>query len=138
MAENMGNRDQTRGLQLTVLVVDDNPIYRNGLCDLVTHWDYFNVIGAASNGSAALELYREYQPDIVLMDVDMPCVAGSEAAGRILQEYPDARIVMMTVAYDDPKLLKAIAAGACGYVLKEMPGWQLQHLLLGWARRMAS
>lgn len=118
---------------VTILIVDDNTIYRDGLCDLITHWDWYSVVGQASSGAEALEMYREYRPDLVLMDVDMPVMAGAEATEMILHEFPEARIVMMSVSRDDPKLLEAIQAGACGYILKEVFSQQLQHLLRGWS-----
>jgi DNA-binding NarL/FixJ family response regulator len=129
----MTKSDQACREPVTVLVVDDNTIYRDGLCDLIAHWDGYKIIGPAGNGAEAMEMYRRNRPDLVLMDVDMPVMAGAEATEMILQEFPEARIVMMSVTRDDPTLLEAIQAGACGYILKEVFSQQLQHLLQGWA-----
>jgi two-component system, NarL family, response regulator DegU len=131
----MTNTDQAYSGSITVLIAEDNPIYRDGLCDLMAHWDSFKVTGLAGNGAEAVEMYRECRPDIVLMDVDMPVMTGAEATQQILQEFPGARIVMMSVTTDDLKLLEAIQSGACGYVLKDVSCHQLQHLLMGWAAR---
>jgi DNA-binding NarL/FixJ family response regulator len=93
----------------------------------------FQITGLAANGFEALEMYRQCQPDLVLMDVSMPMLSGTDAAQMILQEWPDAHVVMMAVMNDDHNLLEAIRLGACGYVLKDATRQQLQHLLLGYA-----
>ena len=117
----------------TLLIVDDHPIYRAGLQELIAHWDDFQVCGVAANGLEALQMYRAQQPDIVLMDVSMPTLNGAEATRLILEGYPSARIVMLAISTHDPGLLRAIEFGACGYTLKDVSAGQLHHLLRGWA-----
>jgi DNA-binding NarL/FixJ family response regulator len=116
----------------TLLIVDDHPIYREGLQELIAHWDDFRVCGVAANGREALEMYHKLQPDIVLMDVNMPVMDGAEATRLILEEFPKARVVMLAISNHDPELLEAIEFGACGYTLKDINARQLHILLRGW------
>ena len=120
---------------ITLLIADDHPIYRDGLQALIGHWDDFQISGVASNGLEALKLYRQFRPDIVLMDVHMPIMSGAEATCLILEEFPSARIVILAISNHDPELFAALEFGACGYALKEVTAQQLHHLLRGWAAR---
>jgi two-component system nitrate/nitrite response regulator NarL len=107
----------TRPIRL--LIVDDHTMFRQGLVSLLGVEATFQVVGQAADGEQALRLFEELQPDVVLMDVMMPCVDGVEAARRLLETTPHARILMLTVSDADEDLLAAIRAGACGYLLKD-------------------
>jgi len=114
-----------------ILIADDHAIFREGLRELIGHWDDFQVIGEAGNGRDALHLCRKYPPDIILMDVNMPEMGGVEATRRIRSEFPAVRVVMLTMSVDENDLFEAIKAGAQGYVLKDVHARQLHNSLRG-------
>lgn len=116
----------------TLMIADDHTLFRDGLRELISHWQDLQVVGMAVNGQQAVSIYRETKPDLVLMDLDMPVLDGLDAARLILQEFPDARIVVMVTSVRDPKLPEAIQLGASGYLRKGDVSCQLHHLLLGW------
>jgi len=101
-----------------VMIVDDHAILRAGLKLLVNSQPDLEVAGEASDGRQAVELAREFKPDIVLMDLTMPNAGGMEALQKIAAELPATRVVVLTM-HDDPAYLRSVlAAGASGYVLK--------------------
>jgi two-component system NarL family response regulator len=114
-----------------LVLVDDHILFREGMKELISHWDDFEVVGEAANGLEALELCRELLPDVVLMDVSMAVMSGVEAASRIHQELPSVRVVMLTMSEDAKDLFEAIKGGAQGYVLKNTPARRLHDLLRG-------
>jgi two-component system NarL family response regulator len=114
-----------------LVLVDDHILFREGMKELISHWDDFEVVGEAANGLEALALCRELLPDIVLMDVSMAVMGGVEAASRIHQELPSVRVVMLTMSEDAKDLFEAIKGGAQGYVLKNTPARRLHDLLRG-------
>ncbi|RDB62338.1 DNA-binding response regulator [Gordonibacter sp. 28C] len=114
-----------------VLLVDDQVLYREGLCELMHRWPEFDVVGEASNGKEAVEFCRRIAPDLVLMDVQMPIMDGVEATGIICGAHPGIAIVMLTVTDDDEHLFRALYNGARGYILKDMPSRQLRNRLQG-------
>ena len=121
-----------------VLIVDDQVLYREGLAELMRHWPEFEVVGEASNGAEAVEFCRRDMPDMVLMDVQMPVMNGIEATSVIAGAHPGANIIMLTVGVEDEVLFSALAAGAKGYVLKDMPSRQLRNRLQGAVRGEAA
>lgn len=120
-----------------LLLVDDNPVFLQLISKLLTSRG-FNVAGAAGGGQAAIEQARALQPDIILMDVEMPGVSGLEATSAIMDERPDARIVILTVAEDDSTLFDAVRRGAAGYLLKDIDIDRLGQYLDGLMRGEAA
>jgi DNA-binding NarL/FixJ family response regulator len=114
-----------------VLLVDDHSLFREGLRELIRHWDEFEVIGEAANGQEAVERCRQRAPDIVLMDIQMPVMDGVEATRLIRQEFPATAVVMLTASVEEEHLFEAISQGARGYVLKDIPARQLRDRLRG-------
>lgn len=112
-----------------VVIVDDQMLCREGLRELMGHWNEFNVVGEAANGQEALEVCRKLKPDMVLMDVQMPIMDGVEATGVITNEMPDITVIMLTVAVDDQSLFGALQNGAQGYVLKDTSSKDLRFWL---------
>ena len=100
-----------------VLLVDDHDIYRGGLRGLLVEQG-IDIVGEAATGEAALELVKEKAPNVVVMDLNMPGIGGIEATRRIATLAPLTRVVMLTMSSDQPDVLDAILAGACGYLLK--------------------
>jgi DNA-binding NarL/FixJ family response regulator len=109
----------------TILIADDHVLFREGMRNIIHHWDDFEVVGEASNGLEALNLARELLPDIVLMDIAMPVMDGILATKRIVSELPSICIVMLTTSEEEEDLLNAIACGAQGYLLKDTPSRRL-------------
>ncbi len=106
---------------IRILVVDDHPIVREGLVAILEAQDDFDVIAEGNNGAEAVDLYRRLQPDVVLMDLQMPTVDGVAAIQQIRDTSPDARIVVLTAYDTDERILQAVQAGARGYLLKGAP-----------------
>jgi DNA-binding NarL/FixJ family response regulator len=105
-------------MSISVVVVDDHQIVRDGLVALLTALDGIEVVGAAADGREALHVVAETQPDVVVMDIQMPHLDGIEATRFITGKHPDVRVVMLTMNEDDDTVLSAIRAGASGYLLK--------------------
>jgi DNA-binding NarL/FixJ family response regulator len=104
---------------LRVLVVDDHPLFRDGLRGVLALDDDLAVVGEAASGQAAIDLARSLQPDIVLMDLNMgQGLDGIEATRRIVQANPGVNVLVVTMYEDDDSVFGAIRAGARGYVLK--------------------
>jgi two-component system NarL family response regulator len=103
-----------------LLVVDDHHIVRQGLIALLTTVPEMQVVAEASDGYQALELYRQHQPDVTLMDLRMNTMNGVETTRAIRAEFPNARIIVLTTFDGDEDIYRALQAGARGYLLKGM------------------
>ncbi|MCY3733754.1 MAG: response regulator transcription factor [Chloroflexi bacterium] len=106
---------------ITVLVVDDHPIMRQGICDLLNGSGRFSVVGEAADGEEALRTAAELKPQVVVMDVIMPRTDGIEACRELMALLPDTRVMMLTAAAQEDAVIDAIAAGATGFVEKYAP-----------------
>jgi DNA-binding NarL/FixJ family response regulator len=104
--------------RIRVLVVDDHPVLREGVAVLVAQQPDLLMVGEASTGREALQQFRSTQPDVTLMDIKMPDMSGIDAIIAIRQEYPDARIVVLTTYEGDVLAWRALKAGAHAYMLK--------------------
>ncbi len=104
---------------LRILVAEDHPLFRKGMISLLSSVPDFEVVGEASTGEEAVARAAQLQPDVVLMDLQMPEVNGIEATRRILQESPSVRILVVTLFEDDDSVFMALRAGARGYILKD-------------------
>jgi DNA-binding NarL/FixJ family response regulator len=105
---------------IRMLLADDHDLFRTGLASLLSAEPDIDVIAQASGGKMAVRLARELRPNVVLMDLRMPDLSGADAARVIVDENPDIRVVMLTVAVEQDDIASAILAGACGYVLKDV------------------
>ena len=105
--------------KIKVLLVDDHAILRAGLKALLETYDDIEVIGEAANGEEAIRQTREHQPDVVVMDVMMPGMNGLTALRYILEDNPEARVLMLTQYGNKEYVLPLLEAGAAGYVLKQ-------------------
>jgi DNA-binding NarL/FixJ family response regulator len=101
-----------------ILLVDDHDLFRAGLKELVSNQPEFEVVGEARDGLEALKLARDLQPDLIVMDIQMPICDGLEATRLICTQLPGSKIIMLTVREEDENLFAAIKAGAVGYLLK--------------------
>lgn len=104
---------------LHVLIADDHPLFRKGMRALLTAAPDFRVVGEATTGQEAIELAGSLQPDVILMDLQMPGMNGVEATRQILHTSPHIRILIVTLFEDDASVFAALRAGARGYVLKD-------------------
>lgn len=105
--------------EIRVLVVDDNAMMRRGLTETISVEPGLCATSAAANGVEALELYRELRPDVVTMDYQMPGQSGIECTAAILEEFPDARIILLSIFDSEEDIWKAVQAGVKGYLTKK-------------------
>ena len=105
---------------IRVLLADDHGVIRDGLGRLIGALDDVELIGTAADGAEAVERARALRPDVILMDLDMPVLDGIEATRRIIAERPDAAVLVLTAFSDRARILGALEAGACGYLLKDV------------------
>lgn len=104
---------------IRILAVDDHPVVRNGISGLVTDQADMVMVGEASNGREAIQQFRAHQPDVALMDLRMPELGGVDAIIAIRAEFPQARIIVLTTYTGDVQIVRALKAGAQGYLLKD-------------------
>jgi DNA-binding NarL/FixJ family response regulator len=103
---------------IRILTVDDHPLLREGIASLIGTETDMAIVGEAANGRDAIEEFRKHRPDITLMDLQMPEMSGIDAIARILAEFADARIIVLTTYGGDAQIFRALRAGAQGYLLK--------------------
>lgn len=115
---------------MRILIADDHALFRESLSALLVARG-FEVVGEAEDGRRALELARRLQPDVILMDLDMPGTDGLTATRLISAEMPQVKVVVLTASDDDAKLFEAIKSGAQGYLLKNLESRELFPLLEG-------
>ena len=107
------------------MIADDQRLIREGIASLLSIQPGLNIVGKAVNGRDAVRLAAELQPAVVLMDIRMPEMDGITAAGQIKQQLPDCRVLMLTTFDDEEYIVKALQAGAVGYLLKDLPAADL-------------
>lgn len=110
---------------ISVLVVDDHALHRDGTRHILEQHPDLEVVGDADSGEKALALIRQLQPDVVLMDIRLPGMNGIEATRRIHKDHPGVRVLMVTAHDDDEYVRGALEAGAAGYLSKTAPGRKL-------------
>jgi DNA-binding NarL/FixJ family response regulator len=106
--------------KIRVLTVDDHPLLRSGIAAVLQNAEDIVVVGEATNGQEAVESFRIHQPDVTLMDLQMPVMNGIDAILAIRAEFPAARFAVLTTYDGDVQALRALKAGATGYLLKSM------------------
>ena len=99
-------------MPLRVVIADDHPVYRDGLAHLLNDLDGIEVVGVAANGQQAIDLAKEFVPDVIIMDLRMPELDGIEATRRITAAYPSIGVVVLTMFDGDEMVLAAVRAGA--------------------------
>ena len=104
---------------MNIIIVDDDSLVADALKTILEINEDVKVLATGSDGKEACELYRKYQPDILLMDIRMKNMSGLEASTIILQEFPHAKILLLTTFSDDEYIIKALRLGAKGYLLKQ-------------------
>jgi DNA-binding NarL/FixJ family response regulator len=104
--------------QIRILIVDDHPVVREGLTMIIESQADLKVVAVAGTGAEALTLFEEHLPDITLMDLGLPDIHGVDVMKRLHERHPDARIIVLTTYLGDVQALRALQAGAVGYLLK--------------------
>jgi len=111
--------------QIRVFSVDDHPLLREGIAALVNNQPDMVLVAQASTGGEAIQLFKEYSPDVTLLDLRLPDMSGIDTLIAIRTAFPNARVIMLTTFEGDVEIHRALQAGACGYLLKNMPPSEL-------------
>ena len=105
---------------IKIVIVDDHQLFREGVKRILDFEDSFEVVAEGNDGSEVMELYEKHNPDVILMDINMPRVSGVEATEALLKEYPEAKVIILSIHDDGSYVTHALKTGALGYMLKEM------------------
>ena len=114
--------DRAEGEPIRMMVVDDHPVWRDGIRADLESSGIATVVAEASDGGQAIELAHEQMPDVVLMDLRLPTVSGVDATRRIVEETPHIKILIVSASGEEADVLEAVKVGAAGYVLKSESG----------------
>ena len=120
--------------KIKILMADDHPVVRAGIRGMLETQPEFEVIAEAENGREAFEQIAKLKPDVVLMDLRMPEMDGVEAIGKIKEKYPNINILVLTTYDTDADIVRAVEAGATGYLLKDAPREELFRAVRGTAK----
>ncbi|EAG2276831.1 response regulator transcription factor [Listeria monocytogenes] len=112
-------------MALKIMIVDDHQLFREGIKRILELEDSFEVVAEAENGKNIVAKVREYKPDIVLMDINMPTVNGLDATEMLVRQFPSIKVIVLTIHDTDEYVTEALRAGAVGYLLKEMDAHEL-------------
>jgi two-component system chemotaxis response regulator CheY len=114
--------------EIRVVLVDDEIHIRYLLRNIIKTEGYV-VVGEANNGEDAIEMYRKQRPDLILMDINLPLKTGDQVLAEILHEFPDAKVVMLTMVADADTVKRCFEIGAIDYILKNVPVDEIRHML---------
>lgn len=104
----------------TILIVDDHQLFREGVKRILDFEESFDVVAEGDDGTDVIDLYMEHQPDVVLMDINMPEVNGIEATRELIEHYPNTKVIILSIHEDETYVTHALQSGAQGYLLKEI------------------
>jgi DNA-binding NarL/FixJ family response regulator len=116
--------------KLNILIVDDHKLFREGLKLLLTNLDEIGEVWEASDGEIFLNMIKTYNPDLVLMDIEMPKINGIDATSRALEQHPDMKIMALSMYGDEEYFQKMIDAGVCGFLLKNSEFSEVKRAIL--------
>lgn len=119
---------------IRVLLADDHALFRSGLRALLGGFVGITVVGEAGDGREALRLVRQHRPDVVLMDITMPDLNGLDAAAQLVRDFPDVKVLVLSMHSDEAYVNRALKAGATGYLLKTASGPELELAIRAVAR----
>ena len=133
-AVSRAGRSHERLKSIRILLADDHELVRAGIRALVEKLPFVQVVAEAKDGREALRLVKEHKPDLVLMDVAMPGLNGLEATARFSKEFPEVRVIILSMHANEEYVREAINAGAAGYLLKRSAAAELEHAITAVAR----
>jgi len=133
-ASGVGRESHKQLKTISILLADDHALVRAGIRALVEQLPMVNVVGEARDGREALRLVKERKPDLILMDIAMPGLNGLEATARISKEFPDVRVIILSMHVNEQYVRDAINAGAAGYLVKRGAATELEHAITAVAR----
>jgi two-component system response regulator DegU len=108
-----------------IIIIDDHQLFREGVKRILDFEETFNVLAEGDDGAEALALVEEHKPDVVIMDINMPEVNGVEATRKLIDKYPDTKVIILSIHDDENYVTHALQSGALGYLLKEMDAEEL-------------
>jgi two-component system, NarL family, response regulator DegU len=103
-----------------IVIIDDHQLFREGVKRILDFEPSFEVVSEGDDGSEAIELVEKYQPDVVIMDINMPNTNGVEATSQLIEKYPESKVIILSIHDDENYVTHALKTGATGYLLKEM------------------
>jgi DNA-binding NarL/FixJ family response regulator len=115
--------------KIRVFSVDDHPLLREGIAAIIDNQPDMTMVAQAATGSEAIQMFRQHQPDVTLMDLRLPDISGIDALIAIRAEFPEARIIMLTTFEGDVEIQRSLKAGARGYMLKSTPPKDLVEMI---------
>lgn len=107
-------------MKTNIIIIDDHQLFREGVKRILDFEPSFNVVAEGDDGSEAMTLVETYKPDVVIMDINMPNVNGIEATKMLINNYPDTKVIILSIHDDENYVQHALKTGAQGYLLKEM------------------
>jgi two-component system response regulator DegU len=108
-----------------IIIIDDHQLFREGVKRILDFEANFGVVAEGDDGTQALSLVKQYQPDVVIMDINMPTLNGVEATAQLIAEFPETKVIILSIHDDENYVTHALKTGAQGYLLKEMDAEQL-------------
>lgn len=103
-----------------IIIIDDHQLFREGVKRILDFEKTFEVVAEGDDGTQAVQLVEEYEPDVVIMDINMPTMNGVEATGQLIEKFPNTRVIILSIHDDENYVQHALKTGASGYLLKEM------------------
>jgi len=119
----------TEATKIRVFTVDDHPLLHEGIATVIRNEPDMTLAAQASSGREAIQLYRDFTPDVTLMDLRLPDMSGIDAMIAIRSEFPEARVIILTTFAGDVEIQRALQAGARAYTLKSMPPRELMEVI---------
>lgn len=105
---------------IKIVIIDDHQLFREGVKRILAMENNFEIVAEGDDGSVATQLVEQHQPDVILMDINMPRVNGVEATRRLIETYPDVKVLILSIHDDETYVTHVLKTGASGYLLKEM------------------